>query len=206
MCPLGSSKLVSESEWMKTYQCDSGSLFYESKFLVSGLTVSADSIKRRWKVLQPSEKHEFALAYQAKPSLSSDDEQILDFLMEVGDPNIWTTISPLLSRHTNRVKVLDFLLGRIAASEVPKANFYQAIEALGDSRAVEPLRAVYLKCGEALSTRYPIRKADYLDYLQCCRALWTLSGADEYERTLRGFLLHDDGDVRRWAKRLLATP
>jgi hypothetical protein len=198
-------RIVRESEWMTVYQDDTGELYYESKFLVSGLAVSADSLRRRWQDLPQREKYDFVHAFQAKPLLTSDDEEILDFLMEVRDINIWITISPLLPRHSNRQRVLDFLLERIVAAEGPKANFFQAIETLDDTRALNDLRRVYLKYDDVLNLPKRAERIEYLDYLQCCRALWTLSGAHEYEQVLKKFLSDDDEDIRRWAERLLAA-
>jgi hypothetical protein len=46
-------------------------------------------------------------------------------------------------------------------------------------------------------------KLDYLDYLQCCRALLVLDGSKEYEKTLKRFLSFRDESVRRWAEIIL---
>ncbi len=205
MISYGRGRIVRESEWMTVYQQDTGELLYESKFLVGGVTVSADFLKQRWQDLPQREKYDFVQAFQAKPFLTPDDEEILDFLMDIRDINIWITISPLLPRHSSRQRVLDFLVNRIVAQEGPKANFYQAIEMLGDTRALNPLRDVYLNYREILNLPRRMEKLDCFDYLQCCRALWTLSGSREYEQELREFLTDDDEEVRRWAERLLAT-
>src|ERR1700674_2665329 len=93
-------RVVKDSEWMTVYQQETGELQYESKFLIGGLEVSADSIKERWHSLSQRDKYDFVQAFQAKPEVTSDDERILDFLMEIGDHTMWETISPLLPRHT----------------------------------------------------------------------------------------------------------
>jgi hypothetical protein len=200
---LGARHLIYESEWIRIFEWEGGGRLHESKFLTQGLSVSAESIKQRWSQLTQDQRCEFALAFQAKPLMTSNDEEILDFLMARADHVVWAMICPLLPRRRNRELVLKFLLDRISAPEIPKSNFYQAIEALGDNRALPLLRDAYAKYGEALNNHALTGKIDRLDFLQCCRALWTLEGSSEYEQRLRSFLSSDDEDVRSWAKRFL---
>jgi hypothetical protein len=192
---------VQDSEWETLHKLKNGSLQFVSKFLVSGLAISSETLRSRWDTFSTDEKYAFARAYSAKPSLTAADDEILNFLMENGDSVIWISIAPLLTRHQDRDRVLSFLLDNIHDLQGPKANFFQAIESLGDVRAVSTLRLIYLEFSENTRSR---EKIDRLDFLQCCRALLALDGAMEYEDRLKSFLFDPDEDVRKWAQRFLA--
>ena len=197
------SQVVTDSEWETIYKLNNGDLRFASKFLVSGLSLSAESLKHRWDSLSTDEKYQFARAYSAKPVVTGDDEDILNFLMEGGDSVIWISIAPLLVRHRDRNRVLAFLLEKIQQPISPKANLYQALEAMKDKRALPVLRENYARYSENLKDHEFAVKLDYLDYLQCCRALVILEGSKEYEETLKRFLSFRDDSVRRWAEIML---
>lgn len=197
-------ELVKESEWMRVYRADSNTLMYESKFLVDHLTLSANSIKRRWPGLSEEEKLEFAQAFQAKPEVTSEDESLLDFLMEAGNLPIWITIAPLLPRHSARERVLKFLFQRISEEGKPKANFYQSIEQLNDKTALPTLRAMYERYKDRLLERSePTDEFEYQDYLSCCKALWVIEGSMQYRETIERFAKSQDEGLKFWAETLL---
>jgi hypothetical protein len=194
---------MSESRWMKIHATSNGDLLYESKFLTENLSVSAKAIKSEWANLSPRERYDFTQAFQAKPEITKDDEEILDFLMAVGDHTIWLTISPLLSRHSNREKTMAFLLERIADSDKPKANFYQTLESMCDTRALPVLRRCYERYGASVERGEFEEKLDYLDYLLCTRALLAIEGGREYAETLLHYSASTDEQIAGWARRLL---
>ena len=105
-------KLITESAWTRVYK-DGDATLRDSKFFRDGLEVSAESIKARWSSLSGPQKLDFANAFMAKPKVTPEDERILDFLMEEGEPYIWGTIAILLPRHRDKDRVLAFLLERI---------------------------------------------------------------------------------------------
>jgi hypothetical protein len=88
-------KLIAESEWMRVYK-DGGATLHDSKFFRDGLELSAESIKGRWSSFSLQEKLDFAQAFSAKTKVTPEDERILDFLMDAGEPIIWITIAILL--------------------------------------------------------------------------------------------------------------
>jgi len=197
-------KLVRESEWMRVYRVEARTLMYESKFLTDHLAVSADSIRRRWPGLPDEEKLEFSLAFQAKPEITSEDEDVLDFLMEVGGLPIWITIAPLLPRHSDRERVLKFLLDRIGEDGNMKANFYQSVEQIRDRRALPALRAMYERYERELRDQNePTEDFEYQDYLSCCKALWAIEGLTSYREAIERFAKSENDQVRFWAVALL---
>src|SRR5262245_56478436 len=85
-------KLLRETEWTRVYDVGSNQLFYESKFLVDGLKVSPADIKSRWKALSEQEQMDFVRAFQSKEPITPDDEEVLGFLMQVGNESVWNAI------------------------------------------------------------------------------------------------------------------
>jgi hypothetical protein len=197
-------QVLRESEWMTVYKLEGGVSLHESKFLVQGLVVNARSIKARWQHFSQEEKYDFVRAYQAKAEVTPEDEEILYFLMDETDATIWISIAPLLNRHRNRNRILAFLLEKVQQPISPKANLYQALEALKDKQALPVLRENYARYNEYLKDHDGFAvKLDYLDYLQCCRTLLVLEGSKEFEEALKRFLSFRDESVRRWAEMML---
>ena len=184
----------------------------ESKFLSDGLQVSADSIIASWTSFSLNEQLEFAQAYSLKPSLTLEDEKILNFLMEVGPPGVWVNIALLLCRHPDRERVFRFLATRAEEDQDHRANFYSGLETLNDPRSIPILKRQYEKYrnSEALVKRGPLDRSEsfqLFDYLYCCRALMSVEGSTEYQAALKELLTHSDNLVRKTAERLLSqTP
>jgi hypothetical protein len=196
-------KLVTETEWTRVYK-DGDATLCDSKFFRDGLEVGAESIKGRWSSLSPHEKLDFAQAFSAKRNVTSEDENILDFLMEVGEPYIWTTITTPLRRHRDKERVLAFLLERIREDGEHKANFFEAIGLMRDNRAVPALRAAYdnyrkeLRAGAEAHVGF-----DHFSYLSCCTALWEIEGPTEYRKAIEELSRSDDKAVRSFAELIL---
>ena len=203
-------KLIRESEWMRVYECQyeaQKGMHYESKFLTDRIRVSADSIIRRWPELSFEEKNEFANAFAVKPEATSEDERILNFLMEQDDFYIWMGIAPLLPSHRDRDRALAFLRERVRQRHVDKANFFQALGLIGDKRAVPALRAAYDGYREALGAGLASgAQPDYTDYLYCCYALWRISGSAEYKQVIEEASKSPHESVRATAEMFLRKP
>src|SRR5581483_4594971 len=103
---------------------------YESKFLDVGFALDADDLKGRWASMTSSQRHDFALAFQCRGQLSANDEKIVSFLMRAGEPIICRTIARLLAMHSDREKVVTFLLARFRPPCQTGANYYEAIEVI----------------------------------------------------------------------------
>jgi hypothetical protein len=199
--------LVRESEWMRVYQFNDGTLMYESKFLVDNLVVKADAIKRRWITLSSDERLEFAQAFQVKPEITPEDDLVLEFLMETGDTPIWITIAPLLARYPDHARSVAFLAQRIREPGRGKANYYQALELINDREAL----AVLFEAYEAYQPRLhdlvePSEVSEIEDFLSCCRALWKMDGSTKYRQILQDFARSNDRRLGLTAQHLLQRP
>ena len=128
-------ELIEETEWMRVYRTGPKTLLYRSKFLTDGLEVSADSVKTRWHTWRPAEQLDFANAFILKPTLTTEDQEILTFLMEAGSELVWGAIACLLPRYSDREHAFSFLLEQVAVGGTGAANYYQALERMGDTRA-----------------------------------------------------------------------
>lgn len=202
-------RLLSESRWMREYKVGSN-LRSESKFRSEGLQVSADSLIGEWSSLSLGEQIEFSNAYRRKPSLTSEDQKILNFLMAVGPRQVWVNLSLFLCRHPDRESVFRFLVARIQEEEDYRANYFSAIEKLNDSRAIPILEGQYnaFTSGEAYLKRTPLNQPEVsqlFDYLYCCRALLSLDPSPKYEAAIKEWLNHSDATISNTAQ-LLLTP
>jgi hypothetical protein len=135
----GERKLVKETKWSRKYLIAPTRFLYESKFLADGLDINAENLVNQWPTMTASERHDFALAFQCTGKLTQNDESILLFLMRAGDGTVWRTISLILSRHSDRESVTQFLLARLRETFEARSNYYQAAELVGDARFVEVL-------------------------------------------------------------------
>lgn len=200
-------KLLRESEWTRVYEGELDSrrvVVHESKFLADGLKVSAESIRARWPALSFEERMDFANAFGAGGEVTAEDERVLDFLMEGGDFPVWMATAQRLRHHHDKDRVLAFLVERIREEGEHKANFFQAIELMGDKRALPALRAAY----DAYKTELeppngPPKPFDYFDYLACCRALWILESSTEYKKAIQALVKHRDARISASARQVL---
>jgi hypothetical protein len=196
---------MKETEWTRVYEVG-GWMCHESKFMTDSLKVSAESIKARWPTFSIGEKLDFAQAFSRAREVTPENERILDFLMEAGDFNVWMSITGPLRHHRDKDRVLAFLLERVKAEDTPKGNFFQALGWMNDKRALPALRAAYdgyrTRLGASPASRAS-PDCDYIDYLDCCAALWKISGSLEYKQVIEEALKSQDDDVRNTAGLLL---
>jgi hypothetical protein len=202
--------LIKENEWLRVYEVGPKQLLYESKFVRDNLQVSAEGIKSRWRNFTDAEKHDFVTAFQAKHPLTTDDEEIFEFLMDVGDEDIWNMIALPATRMsaTKRIHVLEFLLDRVSHSNELRANYYQALSELNDRRAVPTLKSALTEDRKRINFEQPLESFEgifpYTDYLQCCAALYRLEGSEEYKQAILQMQNHPDETVRAKAKLVLS--
>jgi hypothetical protein len=193
---------------MRVYSESENQLRYESKFLRNEVYISADELRQRWASLSAEEQFEFAMGFEAKPTWSTEDERILEFVMEVGNEYVIQTLAYLIGLHCEKKKAVAYLLARLdRVGGFPRTNYYDVLGRINDRDAIPPLRKMY----EAYS-RELIGKGEkalltntqaYVDYLYCCAALRALDGAPEFEASIRTMQNDEDEDVRICARRLL---
>ena len=199
-------ELVRESEWVRVYRTKPNVLEVSSRLLEDNLQPSSEGFEKKWGVLSSRERLDLCAAYQAKPALSEEDARILNVVMEMGDELAWANIVSVLTRHPDRNRVVAFIRDRLEKQSPPLANFYQAIETIGDQGSIPLLLGKYeqyLRSGVSPKSR------DWvvcIDYLTCCRTLWKLTSLQEYKIALEGYLKADDKLVRDSAKRVFLQP
>ena len=203
------AKLTKETEWMRVYEMGPKHLLYESKFLRGEVEMSADSFKARWPAMTPQERWEFVFAYATKGDFTSDDEQIVNVILQNGDDQIWSTLALFMIRHPQRSRVVAFLRERLQAKTANPFNYMQALAESKDIDAVPILRS-YLDEFSAAVEGDELNDIPFSDwrnpiwrFLNCCSALWKITGIDEYSSSIRKYLHHPDPNVRSQARHAL---
>jgi hypothetical protein len=187
---------------MRVYKIAERHELYESKFFLDRLQVSPTSLKSEWKTMTEEERSEFALAFSAKPTLNSGDEEILNHLIEFGSTTVLCSIALLAVRQSNKENAFRFLTQQVQRGHKPLVNFYQALELLNDRRAVPILRQAFHRY-KARFANGDFDSSDLGDYLRCCKALLAMEGNAEYERAISEFRSHSDEQISGIARRLL---
>src|ERR1700727_2203358 len=121
------AKLISESAWLRIYELAPNNSRYESKFLTDGLEINAARFFEAWPNFSRHERWEFAMAYGSKPTMTVEDEKILNYLMGEAGRDIWWSLPMILVRYPDRARVLQFLQDRIEEANTSKANYYQVV-------------------------------------------------------------------------------
>ena len=172
-----------------------------SCFLKGGVSISFPQIINEFPAWSDREKREFLGAYSLKPELTEEDERIIEFLMDSRDTSIWKRLAILSTRHPDKERVLDFLVGGLRTCPGSKANFLVALGLLNDPRAVQPLREVYAELKRALADDASPEAglARFNDILCCSKSLHMLTGDSEYKRQMDDLLHHRSERVRKLA-------
>jgi hypothetical protein len=196
--------LLKEDRWSRTYELYNGDRLTESKFDTDDTSISLDEITKMWPTLDQSEKVSFVGAFKHKPQFSSEDEKILEFVMKNGNEILWVNLGQCLTYHSNKKLILDFLSQRMRSDFRPRANFCQALGALGDQSAIPVLVEEYqndqaaINAAGAAADRFVL-----MDFLACCAALRSLGAPGDYAADIRQYLNHSDQGIRRSAERKL---
>lgn len=198
--------LVREDQWSRVYQPEPNFFAYESKF-EDGASITVGEISALWDSLDESQRLGFAKAFAQKSPLNEEDEEVHEFLMVKGDEKVWSEIALSLTRHSDKKKVLNFLLDRLATGTEPKANFIQALYVLRDGAALSRLHDLHGR----LSGKIKLQQAEpdhwvVFDYFKCCEALAFLENEERYREEIRPFLSHPDRVIRAQAEMAFAGP
>jgi hypothetical protein len=196
--------LVRESKWVRIYAAKPNVWIQTAKFLENGLGLTADEFEKMWAGLPLQEKLDLCAAYSAKPTISAEDERVLNIVMEKGDDVTWNNIVSTLTRHGDKERVTAFVRTRIEKQSPPLANFYQAVETLGDAQAIHQLQEKYQSYLDSGVTPETKDRVSGIDYLTCCRTLWKLTGSSEYKRSIDRFLTASDDVLKQCAARLVS--
>ena len=194
-------KIVAEEKWSRIYEVEGGVHVNVSKFVTDEITISADAIKDEWKSYSRSERIAFAGAFSQKPHFSLEDEKILDFLMDNDDERVWVSIAHGLTRHSQKKRVLHFLLERLKSGSESKANYVYSLGPLGAAEAVPQLKGLHDRLlREIAQAGTKANKALILDFVVCCSSLAKLEGSSTYRDEIRPFLDHPDKHVQAFSR------
>ena len=207
-------ELVKLTEWSYQFKCGEKSFCRISRFIPEkGFAVSASEIRRRWPAMDHRERIDFACNFQAKETWTTNDDEILDVIMSDGDDDIWSGCALGMLRHSNRNRVVEFLIERIGLNESGHAplNYIQALGLAGDRRATEVIRPYYDKFSKAMEAEAVSGIPDdiywgpipYFSFLCVAADLFRIEGAKEYEQAIKRYFDHSNEQVRWWAEHAL---
>lgn|SRR5258708_806998 len=196
-------------EWFEPVWCEGRLIPSVSKFSRRDFVVPAEVVGTRWFSWTREERSRFASAFSQRLDMDDNDERVLDFLMENGEPPVWRSIALAVARHRDRSRAISFLLARIAEGISPVANFYQAIGMLSAPECAPILREALLRHRQEIEV-HPFVHAwhdrfIYLDYLSCSATLFRITRQQEYRDILDAMLRHPDRIVSQLARTVATT-
>jgi len=136
-------KLLKEDRWSRVYETTRHPLLLESKFKTDGLSVAFHQLRSDWESWKDSERFAFLNAYRYKPTITADDEKIIEFLMASTDERVQMMIALLSTRHPDKKMVAKFLVARLNSAPEHLPNFLQALTVLGDSDTTSAVHACF---------------------------------------------------------------
>jgi hypothetical protein len=89
--------------------------------------------------------------------------------------------------HPDPSKAMAFLLDKVERERSSRANYYQAIELVHGVEAIAPLRRLFDEYRSLLATD-PAQRVEidaWIDYLQCCKTLFSLTEDEEFLLSLK---------------------
>jgi hypothetical protein len=198
-----------DQEWFETIQIGDRHLRHVSKFIRKDFSVPKEILEERWRTWNWEDRLKFAGAFSARAELGDNDQRLLDFLMDNGNPEIWSTIALSVARHHDHNRALSFLLARVKEAAGPLANYYQALEMLADPACVPGLRTALQEHRRQVAL-HPVLQSwsdrfFYLDYLSCSATLLKITGQAEYRANLEEMSQHSDESIRKMVRMVASS-
>ena len=194
-------RLIKESLWSRTFQDDErGFRYSESKFKTAEAAVTHDFVQARWPEWDADQRVDFANAFSHKEAFSDEDAAVLAFMMDSGSDIIASTVASAVPCISNKDRAFELLVAGLG-SAVQKANFFQALGALRDLRAVSILEEHFRTFNNTQGT--PIDRDDVFDYVSCCASLAMLTSDPKYRQIVESFVGSHDDSISRFAKTVL---
>lgn len=199
-----------KDQWFETIDRGDGKeIRHVSKFLRKDFSVLVEFVKAKWPSWTPGERIQFAGAFAARSRIDRNDRQVLEFLMQNGEPRVWTAIALLLPQLPERRRAVDFLLARVADDGPPLANYYQALELLSDARSTPVLMQALQRHEEDVRSRPSLKswsdRFSYMDYLSCSATLFKITRKEEYRLKVQEMFQHPDESIRKMAQLIAKT-
>lgn len=191
--------LVADDEWYRIYRSATHSRIYESKFSTGEARISFREISRRWPLWNEGERVQFAQAFGRKHALDSEDDKILEFLMEQNNAGVAASIALLSTKHSDIRRAISFLTHGIEAFPRDRPNFLQAFSVLAAAGTELLLSRIYCEL-EANVVGDKCDPEEAISLLYASSALFKLTSDDKYEKTITRLLNQSDQGVRANAR------
>jgi hypothetical protein len=205
-------ELVKETPWSYTFKTGPKHTYRISKFMADkNFKVNVSEIRAHWPTMSTNERYDFAMSVSGSEERSNIE--ILEFLLQEGDDDVWPICAMAFLEHPDRGRVVKFLIERVQQNtdEDPPLNYIQALGLAKDRRATAAILPYYEKCRAEMeaekTTGVPenvvFGPIPYPDYFSICEALLKIEGSSEYEQAIRKYLDHPNEQVRYWAEHAL---
>jgi hypothetical protein len=188
-------QLLEEEEWYRVYTSSPHPRIYESKFATGEARISLAELQARWPGWNEGERVQFAQAFTWKPALTSEDEQILDFLMQEDGEMISTSIATLVAKLPDKKRAARFLVEGLKAFRETRSNFIMALGDLAAPETADDLSPVFQECSHNTAENAD----DYnsaAELLYCCQALFRTTGERKYLDVIASYLDHPNDRLR----------
>jgi hypothetical protein len=188
-------RLSEEDEWSRLYTSKKHPRIYESKFATGEATISLADLPSRWSAWDEGQRVQFARAFGSARALSSEDEQVLHFLVHQNDEMISTSIAMLVAELSDKERAARFLLDCLKAFRETRASFLMALGVLAALDTVPELSVVFQECSHNI--RLDAQDYDSMaDLLYSSEALYRITSQAKYLDVIRSYLHHPNDRVR----------
>ena len=188
-------RIREETEWYRYYASSAHPYIYESKFATGEATVSLAELQSRWHGWNEAEQVQFAQAFKWKPALSSEDEQILDFLMRQDGEMVSSSIAILVTKLSDKKRAARFLTDCLKAFPTSRPNFLTALADLAAPETATDLSLLFQECNHRIAENAQEYGAA-ADLLYCSAALFKITSERKYFEVISSYLRHENAQLR----------
>lgn len=192
-------RVIEEREWYRHYASPKYPSIYESKFATGEAAISLAELQSRWPGWNEGEQVQFAQAFTWKPALTSEDEQILDFLMRQGGEMLSSSIATMAAKLPDKKRAARFLTDSLRAFPKTRTSFLCALADLAAPETAPHLLSVFEECSDKVREN----SHDYessADLLYCSAALYRTTKEPKYIDLITSLLHNSDDRVRNQAE------
>ena len=192
-------RIQREEEWYRVYSSATYPRIYESKFATGEASITVAELQSRWQGWNEGEQVQFAQAFSRKPTLSGEDERVLDFLMEQHGEMVSSSIATLVARHPDKKRAARFVTDCLRAYPKTRGNFLLALANLAAPETASDLLSVYQECSQKIEENVD----DYesvVDLLYCSAALYRTTKEAKYQDLITSYLHNPNDRVRPQAE------
>ena len=204
-------QIIRESICAYHIKFDENSYGSVSKYMLyPGFQIDPEDIRTHWVSFDSDARRDIVSTFWNKREWISADNEIIDFIIQNGNDDLWELCALAFLRHPDRDRMASFLINRLRhyRNNNEPLNYIQVLGYLKDKRAVPAIRPFYEKYRAALQLETVIGVPNdvvfgpipYHAYFTACGALYNIEGTSEYEDDIRKYLDHPNEQVRYWAK------